>query len=225
MRLREFLQAHSDPARHQERRSRGRGSSVRRAAASFGFAALLLLIVTLVLVTAADAEGTRRSLLTGQFERFDGCVLNPNPLNDGDSFVVRFADERLATFRLYFVDAPEEHLSGKRSTRQARHFRVRPGRLTAVGREATAFSARALAEPFTVFTRWQSNFDERRYLAFVQTSDGKDLAELLVRNGLAIPSGERAPTPYGRGSSSQVRRLRELERLAQRDRVGGWAQP
>ena len=87
------------------------------------------------------------------------------------------------------------------------------------------FTGRALGEPFTVFTHWHANFDEGRYFAFVQTSEGKDLAELLVRNGLAILRGDRAATPYGRGSLSQVRRLRELERLAQRERLGGWVQP
>ena len=184
--------------------------------------ATLLVVVALLFVSAADA---RSSPSARRFERLDGCTLAPDPLNDGDSFVVRLPDGRLPTFRLYFVDAAEQHLSGKRSTRQTRYFRIRSSRLAAIGREATAFTARSLAEPFTVVTRWQSNFDEGRYFAFVQTSDGKDLAELLVRNGLAIPRGERTDTPYGRGSASQVRRLKELERLAQKDRAGGWGQP
>lgn len=148
--------------------------------------------------------------------------MQPHDSTDGDSFLIRISDGRTATFRLYFVDAPEEHLSGTRSTRHARYFRIKPSRLVALGREARGFTARALAEPFTVYTRWQSNFDEGRYFAFVRTSDDKDLAELLVRSGLALPRGERTDSTYGRNSRSQHRRLKELERLAQADQVGGW---
>ena len=183
---------------------------------------LLQWVVLLVLVSANIAEA-RPPPAPEQFEQVDGCVLAADALNDGDSFLVQLRDGRRATFRLYFVDAAEEHLSGNASTRQARYFRIKPGRLTALGREARAFTARALAEPFTLYTRWQSNFDEGRYFVFVQTADGKDLAELLVRHGLAILRGERTDTPYGRRSLSQVRRLKELERLAQADQVGGWA--
>ena len=181
---------------------------------------LWIALVCLVAVNSCEGELPPRL-----FERFDGCVLTPDPLNDGDSFVAQLPNGQSATFRLYFVDAAEEHLSGRRSTRQARYFRVTSGRVAALGREARAFTARALAEPFTIYTHWRANFDEGRYFAFIRTSDDKDLAELLVRHGLAIPRGERADTPYGRNSRSQHRRLKELERLAQADQVGGWAKP
>ena len=183
---------------------------------------LFLVLACAVVVTTAEAKQAPPAQVS---EEINECVLAPDPQNDGDSFLVRLPDGRNATFRLYFVDAAEEHLSGKRATRQVRYFRITPGRLALLGKQARVFTERSLAQPFTVFTRWQSNFDEGRYFAFVQTADGKDLAELLVRSGLAIPRGERATTPYGRGVSVQVGRLRELERLAQRDCVGGWAQP
>lgn len=184
----------------------------------------VLLVFVVLVVVSAHIAGARTRPAPEQFQQFGGCVLAADALNDGDSFLVQLSDGRRATFRLYFVDAAEEHLSGRRSTRQARYFRIKPGRAGAIGRDATAFTARALTEPFTVFTRWQSNFDEGRYLAFVGTAERRDLAELLVRNGLAILHGERTHTPYGRSSSSQFRRLKELERLAQADQIGGWGQ-
>jgi endonuclease YncB( thermonuclease family) len=46
------------------------------------------------------------------FERFDGCVLEPDEWTDGDSFRVRLPDNRLETFRLYFVDTTESRSRG-----------------------------------------------------------------------------------------------------------------
>lgn len=169
-----------------------------------------------------DAAVARAAVLQ-QYEQVAGCTLQPHATNDGDSFVARLPDGRSATLRLYFVDAGELHLSGKRSRRQARYFRVNVRRVPALGREAQLFTARALAEPFTIFTRWQSIFDDGRYFAFVRTAGDKDLAEVLVRNGLAVLHSGRADTPYGRDSRSQYRRLKELERLAQREQLGGWS--
>ena len=56
------------------------------------------------------------------FERFDGCVLEPDEWTDGDSFRVRLPDGRLETFRLYFVDTTESRSRGKRSDEQAAYF-------------------------------------------------------------------------------------------------------
>jgi endonuclease YncB( thermonuclease family) len=56
------------------------------------------------------------------FERFDGCVLEPDDWTDGDSFRVRLPDNRLETFRLYFVDTTESRSRGKRSDEQAAYF-------------------------------------------------------------------------------------------------------
>ena len=72
-------------------------------------------------------------------------------------------------------------------------------------------------------TRGESIFDDGRYFASVCTADDKDLAELLVRNGLAILRGEGSDTRYGRNSRLQDRSFKELERLAQRDQLGGWS--
>ncbi len=47
------------------------------------------------------------------------------------------------------------------------------------------FTARALQKPFTVETRWRKVVTDARHYAVVHIGDGDDLAELLVRNGLA----------------------------------------
>ncbi len=65
-------------------------------------------------------------------------------------------------------------------------------------------------------------FGPRRYYALVYTADGRDLAELLVRNGLARIYGTRTPTPDGRDSRAYRRRLKELEAQAKRQQVGAW---
>jgi endonuclease YncB( thermonuclease family) len=58
------------------------------------------------------------------FERFDGCILEPDEWTDGDSFRVRLPDGRLETFRLYFVDTTESRSRGKRSDQQAAYFGI-----------------------------------------------------------------------------------------------------
>jgi hypothetical protein len=47
-------------------------------------------------------------------------------------------------------------------------------------------------------------FGSPRYYAFVFTADGSDLAELLVRNGLARIYGTRTPLPDGRDSRTYL---------------------
>jgi endonuclease YncB( thermonuclease family) len=76
----------------------------------------LVLLVSVVVALAQKAPPAK------PFERFDGCVLEPDEWTDGDSFRVRLRDGRLETFRLYFVDTTESRLRGKRSDEQAAYF-------------------------------------------------------------------------------------------------------
>jgi hypothetical protein len=78
-----------------------------------------LLIVLVCLSAAAIAQKAPPSK---PFERFDGCVLEPDEWTDGGSFRVRLPDNRLETFRLYFVDTTESRSRGKRSDEQAAYF-------------------------------------------------------------------------------------------------------
>lgn len=159
------------------------------------------------------------------FERFDGCRVEPDEWTDGDSFRVRVPDGRLETFRLYFVDTTESRFRGKRSDEQAAYFGVTRKQAIELGKVAKTFTARALAKPFTIYTRWRAVFGPSRWYAIVVTADGHDLNELLVSAGLARIYGARTPLPDGRDSREYLARLREMEARAKAARRGGWAIP
>jgi endonuclease YncB( thermonuclease family) len=156
------------------------------------------------------------------FERFDRCTLEPDEWTDGDSFRVRLPDGRLETFRLYYNDTTESRSRGKRSDEQAAYFGITHGEAVELGKVAKEFTARALAKPFTIQTRWRAVFGPSRYYSFVFTADGEDLAELLVRNGLARIYGTRTPLPDGRDSRQYLAALATWEEQAKSARLGGW---
>src|SRR4051812_22562128 len=145
------------------------------------------------------------------FERFDGCVVEPDEWTDGDSFRVRLPDGRLETFRLYFVDTTESRSMSNRSDEQAAYFGISRDAAIELGKAAKALTARALSRPFTIYTRWRSVFGPRRHYAFVITADENDLAEMLVRHGLARIYGTRTRLPDGRNSRSYREYLTQLE--------------
>ena len=66
----------------------------------------------------------------------------------------------------------------------------------------------------SIQTRWRRVFGPTRYYAFVFTADGNDLAELLVRNGLARIYGTRTPLSDGRDSRTYLAALRDFEQQA-----------
>jgi endonuclease YncB( thermonuclease family) len=137
-------------------------------------------------------------------------------------FRCRLPDGRLETFRLYFVDTTESRPRGKRSDEQTAYFGLTRADAIKLGEEAKAFNAAALQRPFTIQTRWRRVFGPTRYYACVFTADGNDLAELLVRNGLARIYGTRTPLPDGRDSRSYLAALKGLEQQAKSAGLGGW---
>lgn len=156
------------------------------------------------------------------FERFANCVLVPDEWTDGDSFRVRLPDGRLETFRLYFVDTTESRSHSTRSDEQAAYFGISREAAVELGKQAKAFTARALEKPFTIRTRWRPVFGPSRYYAIVHTADGRDLNELLVSAGLARIYGTRTPLPDGRDSRTYLARLWALESEAKLAKRGGW---
>ena len=188
--------------------------TVRRSVLACGIALGLLVTRPVLAQKAPSAK---------PFERFDDCRLEPDKWTDGDSFRVRLPDGRLETFRLYFVDTTESRSAGERSDKQAAYFGLTRTDAIALGEQAKAFTAAALAQPFTVHTRWRPVFGSGRFFAIVVTADGHDLAELLVQHGLARIYGTRTQVPDGRDSRAYRKRLRELEAQAKRQRVGGWS--
>ena len=141
-----------------------------------------LLIVLVCLSAAAIAQ---KASPAKPFECFDNCVLEPDEWTDRDSFRVRLPGGRLETFRLYFVDTTESRSRGTRSDEQAAYFGLTRAQAIDLGIQAKTFTPNALAQPFTIYTRWRKAFGSPRYSAIVVTADGHDLNELLVSNGLA----------------------------------------
>lgn len=90
------------------------------------------------------------------FERFDGCRLIPNRWNDGDSFHVRLPEAREIVARLYFVDTIESETAYRdRIAEQAAYFGITTAEAVTVAREASAFTAKRLSGPFSLWTRWR----------------------------------------------------------------------
>jgi endonuclease YncB( thermonuclease family) len=76
-----------------------------------------------------------------------------------------------------------------------------------------------------VTTRWDDARGRSklpRYYAFV-TVNKQDLAELLVRAGLARVFGEKAVTPAGLSTHGEQEKLLQLERDAKANHRGAWS--
>src|SRR2546430_907125 len=85
------------------------------------------------------------------FQQIDGCAYKPQRWNDGDSFHVILPDQKELIFRLYFVDTPEEErVYVDRVVEQASYFGISTDAAVEIGREASEFTKRALARPFTI---------------------------------------------------------------------------
>lgn len=162
----------------------------------------------------------------------NGCEFVPQNYHDGDSFSLRTRKKdakrsHTYIFRLYGADCPES-TSGQEPQRiveQAHYFRLPPAEVAKWGRAATAFTVKALqkARDITVITRKteaRGQSRRNRYYAFVRV-DGKDLAELLVENGLARAYGMCAAYE-GRSAESYRRLLDRKERTARQGRIGFW---
>lgn len=166
-----------------------------------------------------------RGVAAQGWSRLEGCVLLPNPWNDGDSFHVRYGGKEYL-FRLYFVDTPEsENSLPERLAEQARYFGTSPKEVMTLGKEAAGFTRNELSkQPFTIHTRWHDALGRsrlQRFYALVETN-GKDLNELLVARGYARIYGSRVPLPDGRTSQQYLASLRRIETQAKRERRGGW---
>ena len=98
--------------------------------------------------------------------------------NDGDSFHVLLPDQKEVVFRIYFVDTPEEErVYADRIAEQAAYFGISADAVLEVGKEASEFTRRALAKPFTIYTRWRRALGRSanwRYYAIIVTADGHE---------------------------------------------------
>ena len=179
-----------------------------------------ILAAWLALAWAGPASARDRAP-AGGWTVLDGCTLGSSLSNDGDSFHVLHQGKEYI-FRLYFVDCPEKDAYyPDRVAEQARYFGIDDKAVMKVGAQAAHFTQAQLQRPFRVETCWEDakgSSQMPRQFAVV-TVGGRDLAELLVENGLARIYGWRT----GADGEQKVRRLRQLEAKAKTRRVGGWA--
>ncbi len=182
---------------------------------------IILPVLLLAALTAPAAE----------LQRFDGATLINSGVNDGDSFQVLLHGKK-QIIRLYYVDCPETRATtqsdARRVREQARYFGLAgTERIFFHGKQATAFTKKQLAHPFTVHT---SHADARgrswagRVYGFITTADGQDLATLLVQNGLARSFGVRRALPDGTHRDEATAQLDDQETVAMLKRKGLWAE-
>lgn len=150
----------------------------------------------------------------------EGCQLVDSTINDGDSFRVHWNGGEL-TVRLYFADTPEaDYRFMDRTRAQAAYFGITEEQAVEVGKQAKMFTRDVLKGGFSIRTRWQGVFSGQkgaRKYGIVSVGD-KDLAELLVANGLARIHG----MGIGGKTWEEVERLKALEAQAKAEKRGAW---
>jgi DNA uptake protein ComE-like DNA-binding protein len=185
----------------------------------FGISALIAVVVLSFATVDVSARDQSKNWIV-----LKDCRLIPNPANDGDSFHVS-AGEKEYLFRLYLVDAPEtDEMTPRRLIEQAKYFSITVPQAIEVGRVAKDFTQQKLSQPFTVFTHMSDALGQsrlERFYAFVETKEG-DLAEQLVRNGLARSYGFKAAPPGLTSSRIEIEKLQQLEDEAKQEKIGAW---
>jgi DNA uptake protein ComE-like DNA-binding protein len=170
-------------------------------------------------------------------QTFPGCTLVEAEWADGDSFPVRLPDGRQVTARLYGADCVEWHVNdetlARRLRAQRRYFGIADTDTASsmktardFGKQATLRTRELLATPFTVHTAFagaRGNGEKERAYAFVTTSDRKDLAIILVDEGLARAFGVTRQLPDGTSGSEYRDTLADLELTAAAARRGIWS--
>jgi len=184
-----------------------------------GWIARTALAAAMVALSVSDL--TARSSKWGTFEN---CKLIPNPANDGDSFHVRVKRKEYI-FRLYFVDAPENDPGLiDRLDEQAKYFGITIAQTLQVGELAKTFTSEKLSHPFTVRTCRQDALGRskrERFYAIVQVGS-EDLAEELVKNGLARIHGASAKPAGLLTADAEWAKLEQLQSDAKGEKVGAW---
>lgn len=167
------------------------------------------------------------------------CKLIPTEWADGDSFLIQTADGVSHTIRLYGADCIEWHVTDETDARrlrsQRRYFGISElggspqasiNAAKGLGKAAAEEVVAALAKPFTVSTAFSDARGDGKYkriYGFVTTADGEDLAELLVRKGLARAFGVYRKTSTGMSARDYRALLQDVELQAAKHGAGAWA--
>lgn len=184
-----------------------------------------------VLIGAFQLFGLVAFAQSSDLLTYQNVVLAEHVINDGDSFFVK-ADGKILHLRLYFADCPETEVysdhDARRVQEQARYFGIdQPDRILWLGEQAAGFTREVLSKPFTVHTshaKALGGASSERIYAFVVTSTGRDLAELLVENGFARSFGVKRER-YDKLPASEVEfRMRDLEISAMLGTRGIWSE-
>ena len=177
---------------------------------------ILAVFLSLLFAVSARAEWTK----------LERATLRADPSNDGDSFHV-VANGKAYYFRLYFVDTPETQDRLKaRIDEQAQVFGMNPKNVMKMGKVAEDFTRDRLKTPFTVWTEWmdaRGDSQMQRFFAFVRDSEGRDLAQELVGNGLARVYGAQADHPEGPNRMAQWGILDQRVQAAKSQKLGCWS--
>lgn len=167
------------------------------------------------------------------------CKLIRTEWSDGDSFQIQVPDGSLHTIRLYGADCFEWHVTDETDARrlraQRRYFgisdfggapQVSIDAAKAIGKAAADEVAVALEAPFfvhTAFSDARGDGKHKRIYAFVTTAGGEDLAERLIRLGLARAFGVSRETQTGKSSKEYRAFLLDMELQAAKRGAGAWA--
>lgn len=172
---------------------------------------------------------------------YPNCSFEKTAWGDGDSFLIKAPGQDAFSVRLYGADCIEWHVTDTTDSRRLRAQRsyfgitkIDPDPQKAAdiaksyGEKAAQFVAAALQKPFTVHTahsdaRGDANFT--RVYAFIVTADGKDLAEELVKHGLARAFGVSRATYHQPALSGDAyaAALNDLELQAATAKRGVWS--
>jgi DNA uptake protein ComE-like DNA-binding protein len=188
--------------------------------------ALSLLLLAAVTLHADEALQT-----------FPSCTLVEAEWADGDSFPVRLPDGRQITTRLYGADCIEWHVNdeslARRLRAQRRYFGIADTDAASsmktardFGKQAALRTRELLTNPFTVHTAFagaRGNGEKERAYAFVTTAEGKDLATILVDEGLARAFGVTRQLPDGTSGNEYREALADHELTAAAAKKGIWA--
>ena len=199
---------------------------------------LILVFAQSLLSQDVPVDAVKARAKAKGLQRLANCRFVETSWFDGDSFQVQDAGGNKFTVRLYGADCLEtrtdDATDARRLRAQRRYFGISKfggdskssiDTAKRMGIEARAFVVEKLRKPFSVVTSFADGRGDKRfkrYYAFVVTSDGDDLASLLVGRGHARAYGVFRSTIDGKSQKEYRESLKDLELQAAKKGIGVW---